>query len=137
MSRDPSTSDWLERNLESARRRVNQLEIDACRIRTDLARLEAANATGVAQVDVAPEIEEPVASVGSERPLDWQPAAELIPDGMEILVGTPRESDAALTVETSEQAVPASVTGSESCMSGLVSRSRGMYRRTTSPVVAS
>jgi hypothetical protein len=137
MSRDPSTSDWLERNLESARRRVNQLEIDACKIRTDLARLEVANASGVVQSSMAPEIDISGANVSSEQPLDWQPAAELIPDGMEILVGAPPGRDAPISVETSQEVVAAPVTGSESWVSGLVSRSRGMYRRTTSPVVAS
>ena len=66
MSRDPSNSDWLERNLESARRRVNQLEIDACRIRTDLARLEVANATGIVHEAIAPDFEQPVASIAPE-----------------------------------------------------------------------
>jgi hypothetical protein len=113
MSRDPSNSDWLERNLESARRRVNQLEIDACRIRTDLARLEVANASGVAQAGAAPDIEIPVANGNSVQVLDWQPAAEQIPEGMEILVGEPPDTDAPLTLETSEQVV-APVTGSES-----------------------
>src|SRR3954462_4772419 len=94
MWRDPSTSDWLERKLESARRRVNQLEIDACRIRTDLARLEVANATGIVESAVAPDIDQPVATAVTEQPLNWQPVAELIPDGMELLAGATLAAEA-------------------------------------------
>src|SRR5215213_7433001 len=98
MSRDLSNSDWLERNLESARRRVNQLEIDACKIRTDLARLEVANASGIVD-SVAPELRLPVAIGGTEPSLDWQPAAELVPDGMEILVGETPAVEAPLAAD--------------------------------------
>jgi hypothetical protein len=136
MSRDPSNSDWVERNLESTRRRVNQLEIEACRIRTELARLEVANATGVAQHAIAPDIEPPVANVTSERPLDWQRAAELVPDGMEILVGAPTAETPVAATDSGSIAVE-TVPADESWASGLVNRSRSAYRRVTSPVMAS
>jgi hypothetical protein len=137
MSRDLSNSDWVERNLESTRRRVKQLEIEACRIRTDLAQLEVANATGVNQGAIAPDIEQPVANVDPEKPLDWQPAAELIPDGMEILVGAPPVAASPIATEVSEPVRTEAVPAGESWASGLVNRSRGAYRRVTSPVAAS
>src|SRR4051794_16213546 len=103
MSRELSNSDWLERKLEAARRRVNQLEIDAYRIRTDLAQIEVANATGIVQDLIAPDIEEPVANGASERALEWQPAADLIPHGMEILVGAPSAVEAPIKAEQLEE----------------------------------
>lgn len=137
MSRDPSNSDWLERNLESTRRRVNQLEIDACRIRTDLARLEAVNATGIVQAAVAPDIERPVTNGTPDEPLEWQPAAGLIPDGMEILVGESPAAEAPIAADDPQQIAAEPALADESWVSGLVSRSRGVYRRTTSPFMAS
>jgi hypothetical protein len=137
MSRHSSNSDWLERNLESARRRVNQLEIDACRIRTDLARLEVANATGIVDGAVAPDKEQPIARAAAEQPLNWQPVAGLIPDGMELLAGATLAAAAPTNEEESEEVAAEPVLAPESLVSGLVSRSRGMYRRTTSPVMAS
>jgi hypothetical protein len=137
MSRDLSNSDWVERNLESTRRRVKQLEIEACRIRTDLAQLEVANATGVVQGAIAPDVEQPVTNVDSEKPLDWQPVAELIPDGMEILVGAPPVVPSPIATEVSGPMLTEAVPAGESWVSGLVSRSCGAYRRVTSPVMAS
>jgi hypothetical protein len=137
MSRDLSNADWLERNLESTRRRVKQLEIDACRIKTDLARLEVANAAGIVQDVIAPDIAQPVANDASHQPLDWHPAAELIPDGMEILVGAPPEAGAPIAAEELEPTSTEPVPVSESWVSGLINRSRGMYRWTTSPIMAS
>ncbi len=137
MSRDPCKSEWLERNLESTRRRVNQLEIDACRIRTELARLEVVNATGIVDNRIAPDFEQPIASAVEEPSLDWQPAAELVPGGMEILIGAPPHADAPIAMENLEQPVPEPASVGESWVSGLVNRSRGMYRRLTSPVMAS
>jgi hypothetical protein len=137
MSRDPSNSDWLERNLESARRRVNQLEIDACRIRTDLARLEVANAAGIVQDATAPEIEQAVATGTPEQTLCWQPVAELVPEGMEILVGVPPDVEPPIATDASEPIDAEPVPVGESWVSGLVNRSRGVYRRATSPVMAS
>jgi hypothetical protein len=137
MSRHTSNPDWLERNLESTRRRVNQLEIDACRIRTDLARLEVANATNVVDGAAAADIEQPPARTAADQPLDWQPVAGLIPDRMELLAGAWLSAKAPIEAEDSEIVVAAPVLAGESWVSGLISRSRGMYRRTTSPVVAS
>jgi hypothetical protein len=137
MSRHSSNSDWLERNLESARRRVNQLEIDACRIRTDLARLEVANATGIVEGAVAPDKEQPIARAAAEQPLNWQPVAGLIPDGMELLASATLAAAAPTNEEDSEEVAAEPVLAPESLVSGLVNRSRGMYRRTTSPVMAS
>src|SRR3954452_9776513 len=136
MSRHSSNSDWLERNLESARRRVNQLEIDACRIRTDLARLEVANATGIVEGAVAPDKEQPIARAAAEQPLNWQPVAGLIPDGMELLASATLAAAAPTNEEDSEEVAAEPVLAPESLVSGLVNRSRGMYRRTTSPVMA-
>src|SRR5436190_1672826 len=103
MSLNPSNSDWLEEALESTRRNVRQLEIDACRIRTDLARIEVANAAGVSNGDVTAAVreEEPETrqlsqadkenhlSIGASDVLDWQPAGSNGPEGMEILIGAP------------------------------------------------
>ena len=137
MSRDRSNSEWLERNLEATRRRVKQLEIDDCRIRTDLAQLEAANAAGVVHDTIASDVEQPVANVDSEKPLDWQPVAELIPDGMEILVGAPPVAAPPIGTGDSEPIPTEAVPAGESWVSGLANRSRGAYRRVTSPVMAS
>src|SRR4051794_36293505 len=103
MSRPSSNSEWLERNLESARRRVNQLEIDACRIRTDLARLEVANATGIVEAAVTYDKEQPVATAAAEQPLDWKPVAESVPDGMELLTGVTPAIEPPIEAEDSEQ----------------------------------
>src|SRR3954469_5165864 len=137
MSRDRSNSDWVERNLESTRRRVKQLEIEACRIRTDLAQLEVANATGVIRDPVAPDVEQLVANVEPERPLDWQPAAEVVPAGMEILVGAPPVAASPIAIEASCEIPSEVLPAGESWVSGLINRSRGAYRRVTSPVMAS
>jgi len=64
MSHESSNSDWLQEALESTRRNVRQLEIDAYRIRTDLARIEVANAAGVANGVVSP----PVIDDAGHRP---------------------------------------------------------------------
>jgi hypothetical protein len=137
MSRDPSNSGWLERNLASTRRRVNQLEIEACRIRTELARLEVANAAGIVEAATQPDVKQPITDGTSEQPLEWQPAAELIPDGMEFLVGAPPETEAPSIAQDSESIATVPAPAGESWVSGLVNRSRGMYRRTTSTVMAS
>jgi VWA domain-containing protein len=137
MSHDSSNSEWFERDLESARRRVNQLEIDACRIRTDLARLAVANAAGKVPDANAADIEQPVANRATDRPLEWQSAAELTPEGMEILVGARAKVAEAARPEILEPIARASTVSEESWVSGLVNRSRGVYRWTTSPVVAS
>jgi hypothetical protein len=137
MSRDLSNADWVERNLESTRRRVKQLEIEACRIRTDLAQIEVANATGVVHDTIAPDVEQPIANVDSEKPLDWQAAVELIPDRMEILVGATPVATSAIGNGSSEPIPTAALPAEESWVSGPVNRSRGVRRRTTSPVMAS
>jgi hypothetical protein len=137
MSRELSNADWLERNLESTRRRVNQLEIDACRIRTDLARLEVANATGLVNDPIAPNVVHRVANGPSELSLEWQPAADSIPDGMEILVGEAPLVETVAATKASEQAAAEPITADVSWVSGLVNQSRGMYRWATSPVMTS
>jgi hypothetical protein len=125
MSRESSNSEWVERKLEAARRRVNQIEIEACRIRTDLAQLEAANATGVVPDGIAPSVEQPVVNGGTESPLDWQPAADLIPHGMEILVGAPAAIEAPTEAEEPARSVAEPVPAGDSWVSGLINRSRG------------
>src|SRR5262245_11348699 len=136
MSRDSSKSGWLERKIEATRRRVNQLEIDACKIRTELARIEVANATGVADDSITPGIDRPVAK-GAEQPLDWQPIAELVPDGMELLVGAPPGSHEQSAADEFADAPAMPVTGDASWTAALVNRSRGVYRRLTSPMMTS
>src|SRR3954466_6829364 len=118
MSRDSSNSDWVERNLESARRRVNQLEIDACRIRTDLAQIEVANATGIVGGAIAPDKEQPVTTAVAEQPLNWQPVAKLIPDGMELLAGATLPVEAPVEVENSKQVAAEPVLAGEPRVSG-------------------
>src|SRR6476620_8204944 len=106
MSQESSNSDWLQEALESTRRNVRQLEIDAYRIRTDLARIEVANAAGVANRSaVAPPVieesdQQPQALLRAEPPpvaeadsIEWQPAAMNGPAGMDVLVGAPPRSE--------------------------------------------
>ena len=52
MSLSPSKSDQLEETLESTRRSVRKLEIEAYRIRHDLTRLEAEYAYGLANGEI-------------------------------------------------------------------------------------
>ena len=62
MSLSPSKSDQLEETLESTRRSVRKLEIEAYRIRHDLTRLEAEYAYGLANGEIdnrAPSTEQP------------------------------------------------------------------------------
>src|SRR5262249_27950100 len=122
MSRDPSNSDWWERDFESARRRVKQLEIEACRIRTELARLEVANATGVVPDPVVPDTEHPVANLNSEEPIEWQPAAEQVPDRMEVLVGAPPVAASPITTEDLAALPTEAAPAENSWVSGLVNR---------------
>jgi hypothetical protein len=137
MSRNPSNSDWVRQKLESARRRVNQLEIDACRIRTDLVQIEVANATGLITEELPhpSHIETHVANADASA-LDWQPAADAVPEGMEILVGSPQsESPTATPIAeplASDAESPESPTASP-----LASPSRRVYRRISSPMMSS
>src|SRR4051794_39032917 len=151
MSRRPSDSDHIEKILESARRDVRQLEIDAARIRTDLAQLEAANAIGVLDGEVAPALHEdsyeapaqrethpPVATAPSA--IEWQPAAAAIPDGMEILVGEELKPDDAPLPEASAAAEPFETNlpdNDNSTVEESITPLRALYRRLTSPMVAS
>ncbi len=149
--------------LSIPRRRVRQVEIDACRIRTDLARLEVANAAEVVDDSISaplreylsdtsqqttvreealapapqlPIFDDPVRNLAPDVGRDWQPAATPLPDGMDILVSTPLTTDAPPDAENPHQ--PAAEPIPElSTRSVLIDRSRGIYRRATSPVMAS
>ena len=136
MSRNLSQSEWLERNLESARRRVQQLEIDACRIRTDLAELEAANAAGTIAQRAVVDSEQPVAGGPVQSQYDWQPVAASIPEGMEIVAGS-LQPTAVVSADPFEGSLDEAMPEGESWITGLMQRSRGIYRRMTSPVMAS
>jgi hypothetical protein len=137
MSRDSSKSGWLERKLEATRRRVNQLEIDACKIRTELARIEVANATGAPVEDEALQPDGPVRKNATEQPLDWQPIAEHVPDGMELLVAAPAEShEPSITGDAADATAMLQIADAPAT-AGLVTRSRGVYRRLSSPVMTS
>jgi hypothetical protein len=151
MSLRPSDSDRIEKILESTRRDVRQLEIDAARIRTDLAQLEAVNAVGVLDGEVAPVLDEdpietsappaaPSAVPATPSALDWQPAAAVVPDGMEILVGVEPQSDESSPIEDSVDPEPITtdVPGTETpAVAEPVTLARALYRRLTSPMVAS
>lgn len=114
MSTGPSNSDRLEQTLESTRRSVRQLEIEAHRIRADLTRIEAEVESGVAGADVlesrrrdlsdvhrrarevarevpAFEVTAPISDpVAAPAPApNWQPAAEPLPAGIDIQLGGP------------------------------------------------
>ncbi|HVT30021.1 MAG TPA: hypothetical protein VHE81_18530 [Lacipirellulaceae bacterium] len=167
MSDHPLNSDWLERALESARRRVRQVEIDACRIRTDLAQLEVTNAASVIDSDVAGYVREDLCGT---RPLandlhdpateeeyigpspevtildesakiatleiGWQPAATPLPDGMDILVSAPMPTEMAACEQKPEQTATEHVP-EPSNLTKLAGRPRHIYRRPTSPLMAS
>jgi hypothetical protein len=144
MSHESSNSDWLQEALESTRRNVRQLEIDACRIRTDLARIEVANAAGVANGVASP----PVIDDAGHRPqallrdsplpvaeaesVEWQTAAPNSPVGMEILIGAPPRT------EHPSEFVEALPDGAESIsVADLTSPARRPNRRAASPVMTS
>ena len=168
MSVDPSNSDWVERALEATRHKVRKLEIDACRIRTDLARIEVANAVGLAPSDlvaplceekVEPEADSPARSTSTlsalmtlpgsaptptqvsngsaDAVVNWQPAATSMPEGMDILVGAEAELE--------DHSSPASLAHIDddpddaklALDSSNNERAREIYKRATSPVVAS
>src|SRR4051812_3064571 len=151
MSLRPSDSDHIDKILESARRDVRQLEIDAARIRTDLALLEAANAIGVLDSEVAPVLEEtvidaptaPVTRSSSDAvpsAVEWQPAAPVVPDGMEILIGEETPADAPLLSDTPvepELLASESLENENPELPESVSRPGALYRRLTSPMVTS
>jgi hypothetical protein len=148
MSDDPSKPDWWAQILKSARRNVRQLEIDACRIRTDLARLEAANAVENVDGDIASlfqddEIDrhhedappkEPTAINVDSAPangapknaIDWRSASESNPEGMEILVAA---TSPEITAHLDATEISPTV--------GSINRSRNLYRRATPSGVAS
>jgi hypothetical protein len=163
MSDRPPNSDWLEQALASTRRRVRQVEIDACRIRTDLAQIEVANAAGIVDGSISaplgdelsdtsqqtvmhvealapslelPVFDDPVKTVAPDVGLDWQPAATPLPERMDILVSAPPPTDAPTHAESPPQAA-AELVQESSTLTGLIGRSRRIYRRATSPVVAS
>src|SRR3954454_21515355 len=149
MSRRPSDPDHIEKILESARRDVRQLEIDAARIRTDLAQLEAANAIGVLDGEVAPlppedpyeaparrDVNSPIAPAPSA--IEWQPAAAAIPDGMEILVGEELIPDDARPAESSDAAEPFEtdlLNNDSSTVDESITPLRALYRRIALPMV--
>lgn len=146
MSHDPSNTEWLEKALDSTRRNVRQLEIDACRIRTDLARIEVANATGPSSGDVTAPLREEESDIPHHGPLrnenqvpvaasqaiDWQPAAPTGPDGIDILVGAPSHA------ESPSQFIDSPPVGDDlASVADLTNRLRATNRRATSPVMAS
>jgi hypothetical protein len=164
MSREPSNSDWLEQALESARRNVRQIEIDACRLRTDLAQLEVANAAVVVDDRLvarlrdsesvspstpsqcaiasatAPEVartDHPPRIGAPDNALDWQPATVPAPVGMELLIGAPTPTEGPFQETNPPTPDEAPIAAELSPVSGLINRSRAMYRRATSPMVAS
>lgn len=164
MSLSPSNSDRLEETLESTRRNVRQLEIDAYRIRTDLTRLEVALEDGVGTGDAAaaprhevlecpqparlrldalatslevPVVEYPAPVSAPDDTPDWQATAAPLPEGTENLLG-PTPEFAAPTPPRKPQHVVAEPSDAElSSVSILSNRSRRTYRYATPPVMAS
>ncbi len=137
MSHDLSQSEWLERKLESARRRVQQLEIDACRIRTDLAQLGLANASGIITDELAGDVVSPRAPRPLQPSNDWRPVGESAPMGLEIATDASPQGIEAISASPFDESAIKAETASDSWIAGVVQRSRGIYRRLTSPIMAS
>ena len=145
MSRDPSNSDWWDEKFEATRRSVRQMEIEACRIRTNLAQLEAVNATGVITEETAvpereeyadrPQVTSAVTSDG-QTDLDWWPVSESRPEGLEILVAVPAPDEAS-PLPIPDPAVVEPQPPELPLLSRVIGRSRRAYRRITSPMTTS
>lgn len=167
MSLRPPTSDELEETLESTRRNVRQLEIDAYRIRTDLTRLEVALESGVVHGDsVEPSRDEaagashptplrldaraaPPGALTPEHPLamaasvvasEWQPVAGPFAEGVDDFLSAPPLSAARSPLENPQDvqvAVAEPIVAALTSVALLGNRTRRAYRHATSPFMAS
>jgi hypothetical protein len=162
MPSHPPDSEPLEAALESTRRNVRQLEIQTHRIRADLTRIEAAIESegecdgpdaplsaevvhlrrAASSVDSRPTqqaVTELTGRVLEGRPqeaLDWQPASDSLPDGMEILVCAPRDKEFPRCEQS--QVTPAMRGSSElPAFPKVVDAPRSGHRKATSPIMAS
>jgi hypothetical protein len=144
---DSDNSDDLEEALESTRRNVRQLEMDTCRVRNDLTRLEVALESGIANrpraitpADERPDdyfTDQPLVRVEGEA--DPPVAIELDPFGP---AASPTLAPNELPPTTMFPATEAESNGDDAnteLPAGSVfrSRARRTYRYLTSPVVAS
>lgn len=151
MSIHPSDSDNpddLEEALESTRRNVRQLEMDTCRVRNDLTRLEVALESGIANrrrairpADERPGdhlVDQPLVRVEDEA--DVPVAIELDPFGP---AASPTFAPDELSPTTISPAAEPESNGDDDANTQLPagsvfgSRARRTYRYLTSPVVAS
>jgi hypothetical protein len=145
---DSDDSDDLEEALESTRRNVRQLEMDTCRVRNDLTRLEVALESGMANrprttrpaderpgdhladqplVRVEDEVVEPVAI--ELDPLGSAASPTLAPDELPITpISRAAEAESNTDNDSSSELPVETIYGS---------RVRRTYRYLTSPVVAS
>jgi hypothetical protein len=167
MSTSPSNSDRLEDTLESTRRSVRQLEIDAYRIRADLTRIEAElDAEGDRDPATLPRREViPVptpatptsASVNAlattprvypidgaptitvpTTSLDWQASvAPSLPDGMNLLVGTSPQIAAPSVLETAPPSVIDPIATELASTSNVPTLQKRRYRRAARPFMSS
>lgn len=154
MSLRPSDSDDLEKTLASTRRNVRQLEMDTCRIRNDLTRLEVALESGIPNLRREASQDgddERVAVLHSSEPLVHVDAPHVVPEAVEFApfesiesptsgpepvaesaAVTPFESEPVETeltdIEPSTELAAASIVGS---------RARRTYLYVTSPAVVS
>jgi von Willebrand factor type A domain len=145
---DSDDSDELEEALESTRRNVRQLEMDTCRVRNDLTRLEVALEGGIAnRPHTKPPDGQPAADHHADQPLvrvndeSVEPVAiELDPFGsIPSPTAAPNESPLSTTLRG---IIPDSDNDSEASSELSVAtvfghRARRTYRYLTSPVVAS
>src|SRR5207237_7898241 len=93
-------------------------------------------------VSESPQGEVHTPAMASDIALDWRPAATSIPDGMEILVGEPAQSDKLSEIENSQEVGAEAIVADPpdkdlTPAAELVNCSSGIRRRVTSPVMAS
>jgi hypothetical protein len=146
---DSDDSDDLEEALESTRRNVRQLEMDTCRVRSDLTRLEVALESGIAN---RPRAIRTHYEQRADDPLTDQPLVRIEDEAVEAVAFelNPFESTASPTHARDElplttilpAADPEANSGSETSSELPVetiygNRVRRTYRYLTSPVVAS
>jgi hypothetical protein len=138
MSRNPTESDSLDETLESAHRTLRRLEVDTCRLRNDLTRLQVAVEDGVTGPAVKPAQREEVALLERDAAQEarvaepeWsQPLLDdVTPDFSQLPAAEVAEVDDALPTEDAEPV--------DETVVAKPSSQRWTLRRTSRPMVAS